>query len=103
MAAGKKNIALPAEVQLENGKIVVQTQGMMGNKVTLRGMATGGTIKAGITDVEGSSIMSFHYIGKVQTEQQAKGTFYCFIDGKAAFAGEWNLSKKEMSKRTAIE
>lgn len=94
MAAGKKDIVLPAEVELNNDEIVIQTQGMMGNKVTLRGMASDGTIKAGMTDIEGSSLMSFHYIGKVQTKQQAKGTFHCFIDGKAAFTGEWVLSKK---------
>ena len=72
---------------------------MMGNKVTLRGIARDGTIKAGMTDVEKSSIISFHYIGKVETEQQAQGKFHCFIDGKAAFAGEWVLSKKETPKK----
>ena len=103
MAAGKKDITLPAEVELKNDEIVIQTQGMTGNKVTLRGMASDGTIKAGVTDMEKSSIISFHYIGKVQTKQQAQGKFHCFIDGKVAFAGEWVLSKKETPKNAAVE
>ena len=103
MAEGKKDITLPAKIELKNGEIVIQTQGMMGNEITLRGMASDGRIKAGMTDVERSSIISFHYIGKVQTKQQAKGEFHCFIDGKAAFAGEWVLSKKKTPKKAAVE
>ena len=103
MPEGNKDIALPAEVELKNDEIVIQTQGMLGNKVTLRGMASDGTIKAGMTEVEKSSIISFHYIGKVQTKQHAQGKFHCFIDGKAGFAGEWILSKKETPKKTAVE
>ena len=95
MAEGKKDIILPAEIELKNGDIVIHTQGILGNKVTLRGTCEEGTIKAGMTAVEKSSILSFHYIGKVQSPQQAKGKFHCFVDGKAAFAGDWVLTVTE--------
>ncbi len=95
MAKGKKDIALPAEVEVKDDQIVIQTQGMLGNKVTLKGMVSEGTIKVGVTELERSSILSFHYLGTIESRKEAKGTFHCFIDGKAAFAGEWVLTKKE--------
>lgn len=95
MAKGKQDIALPAEVEVTKQEVVIKTQGMTGNKITLRGLMNAGSIKVGVTEVEKSSILSFHYIGKVQTPQQAQGKFHCFIDGKAVFAGEWVLTKKK--------
>lgn len=95
MAKGKDDITLPAEFELKKEDLLIKTQGMMGNKITLSGILKNGNMKFGMTDTERENIISFHYIGKVDTKKKAHGKIFCFVDGKAAFGGDWILTKKK--------
>ena len=94
MPERNREITVPAEIKKAKTGFEVHTQGMLGNKVTLKGAMNDGTIKMGTTAIEKNSILSFHYIGKVD-KGIGKGEFFTFIDGKKAFAGKWTLSKQE--------
>lgn len=67
----------------------------MGNKISLSGILKNGNMKFGMTDTERENIISFHYIGKVDTKKKAHGKIFCFVNGKAAFSGDWILTKKK--------
>ena len=95
MPARNKEITVPAEVRVENDVLEVHTQGMLGNKITLKGAMSDGKVKMGMTAIEKNSILSFHYLGTVDEKGTAKGKFFAFIDGKQAFAGEWTLSSRK--------
>jgi hypothetical protein len=103
MAKGKDDITLPAELELTTKGLVIKTHGMMGNKVTLKGILQRGNLKVGITDTERDNIISFHFIGKVNTKRNAQGKVYGFIDGKVAFDGDWILTKNEESDKKESE
>lgn len=93
MSAKNKAITVPAEVKYAKDVLEIHTQGVLGNKVTLAGAITNGTVKVGMTAIEKKSILSFHYIGKLDADGGAQGKFHTFIDGKPAFSGDWTLKK----------
>ena len=95
MAKGRKDVTLPARVEKVKKEFIIHTQGMTGNKITLRGIEDKGKIKVGMTSVERGTLISFHYVGKVETSAKASGAFHCFGDGKAVFSGTWVLTKKK--------
>ncbi len=103
MAEGKKDLTLPAELEIAKEKLLIKTQGMMGNKIALNGILQKGDLKVGMTATERENIISFHYIGKVVTATEAKGKLYCFINGKAAFEGDWVLTKNNGEDRENTE
>ena len=103
MAEGKRDIALPAEVEITEDRLLIKTQGMMGNKVVLNGVLREGDIKVGVTGIERENIISFHYIGKVATETSAKGKLYGFINGKARLKGNWVLTQKNEERQQKPE
>ena len=94
MVRGKDDVTLPAHVNVEKGKINIKTHGMLGNKFTLSGLVENGDVKVGMTDTEKGNILSFHYVGKIDSETKAHGTLFCFADGVAVFSGQWTLTKK---------
>ena len=95
MAKGKKDVSLPAKVERVKKEFIIHLQGMAGNKITLRGIEDKGKIKVGMTAVERGTLISFHYVGKVETSAKASGVFHCFGDGETLFSGTWVLAKQK--------
>ena len=95
MPKDKKEVTLPAKLEIDQTNITIKTQGMMGNKIILKGTIEKSEIKFGMTSMERENIISFHYVGQIETLAKAKGDIFCFINGKQAFTGKWSLNPKK--------
>jgi hypothetical protein len=89
-----RKFTVPAELLIDRNAVEVRTQGKLGNKFVLRGITNAGILKAGTTITEDSSVLSFHYLGTVESDRHVKGTFVVFIDGKEGFSGTWELNRR---------
>lgn len=95
MPESKQNTTLPAEIIFgKDKKIIIHSQGMAGNKIKLEGEQKKNKILFGLTGVEESTLITFHFLGTVKKSDEAAGSLYCFKNGKAIFSGEWSLKKK---------
>ena len=103
MPENRRDVAFPAELVKDGEKLVVKTRGMMGNAITLTGFQDKGGIKFGMTDVEKSKLLSFHYLGEITGRTAAEGKFQVFGEGKLVFGGTWTLSKPAHQAASAKE
>lgn len=95
-----QNVTLPAKVQVKDGSILVDTKGMIGNKIQLKGNIFEDKFKFGITEPEGKQLITILFLGKLTNNNQAGGDQLLLVDGKLVAKGKWSLQKFLPAKPT---
>jgi hypothetical protein len=89
-----KDVTLPADVKIDKAELTIDTKGLLGNPIMLRGLASKSEVKFGMTEVEKTTLISFHFVGAATSDARAEGTFTVFADGEKVGDGKWMLTKE---------
>lgn len=90
------NLVFPAVLTIHrHDGIIIKTQAANDTAPQeYRGTMVDGIAKFGLTGMEkGNIIVTFHFLGQIQSDASASGTLHCFIDGNKVYDGVWKLRR----------
>ncbi|MCA9079719.1 MAG: hypothetical protein KDA58_04130 [Planctomycetaceae bacterium] len=90
-----KDIRLPAKVVVDDAQVTIDTHGLAGNPVKLRGLQQSGTIKFGVTEPEDESLVTIIFTGAGMQDATAQGKLTILIDGDKKASGTWTLTSAD--------
>ena len=95
MPKERQKIVVSAAIKVRKQDISIETKGMMGNPISMKGFLKDKSVGFGCTACEEDRIVSLHFLGKVEPGNTARGIFVCFVNGRKAFGGTWGLERSE--------
>lgn len=93
-------VRIPVNVKLSTAKdkwrqIKVESRKeWSGQPLRFVGVISGPDVKFGVTAIEKSSLITYHYVGKCSDSSAAAGTYSCLVDGTIQISGKWSLIAK---------